>query len=275
MEELVSVIIPVHNRPALVKRALSSVVNQSFKNLELIVVDDGSTDSTPLEVEKSYPDVKLIKTLHRGVSAARNAGIKTSSGEYVAFLDSDDAWEKDKLKHQVDYLRINKNIRWVHTDERWIRNGAEISKPLRYKKCGGDVFFNLLELTMIGASTVMARADFFKEAGLFDEEMVVCEDNDLWLRMALLSSVGYIDEKLTTKYAGHKGQLSRTVLHQDTYRVKSLAKLLREGRLSKGQRREILEVLKKKLGYIISGLEKKGLYSEAGGYGELAREFEI
>lgn len=273
MEELVSVIIPVHNRPVLVKRALSSVVNQSFKNLELIVVDDGSTDSTPLEVEKSYPDVKLIKTLHRGVSAARNAGIKVSSGEYVAFLDSDDAWEKDKLKHQVDYLKTHENTMWVHTDERWIRNGEEVSKPLRYKKCGGDVFFNLLELTMIGASTVMVRADFFKEAGLFDEEMVVCEDNDLWLRMALLSPAGYIDAKLAGKYAGHDGQLSRTVLHQDTYRVKSFAKLLRGGRLSKVQRGAVLEVLKKKLGYIISALERKELYSEACEYRELAKEF--
>jgi glycosyltransferase involved in cell wall biosynthesis len=270
-----SVIIPVYNRPVQVKNAIESSVSQSLAPFEIIVVDDGSTDSTLEEIKKYNQKVKLITIPRRGVSGARNEGIKKAQGEYVAFLDSDDTWEKDKLLIQEKYLDDNQSIMWVHTDERWIKNGRAVNKPERYKKCSGDIFNHLLGVTGVGASTLMTRRDFFLQTGLFDEDMIVCEDNDLWLRMALLSDIGYIDLELVNKYAGHEGQLSFSVPNQDTYRVRSLVKLLRGNMLSEKRRACVLEILKKKLGYIISALSKKNLSDESEKYKQIEREFGI
>ena len=277
MQNSISVIIPVYNRRDVVCRAINSALSQSLKAEEIIVVDDGSTDGTYEKIKHDYPDVQTIRIDHSGVSAARNAGIKIAKGEWIAFLDSDDEWKKDKLKIQMDFIKKYPEIVFFHTDEKWVRKGKVVNPPVKYKKSGGDVFFNNLPITMIGASTVMIKKTAFESIGLFDEKMPVCEDYDLWLRMSLVYPVGYIDEKLTVKYGGNPCQLSLTIPHQDEWRIYSLVKLLTNNELNAMQDKLIavkLE-LKKKIDIVLNGLRKKEMVKEIQHYEKILKDYNI
>jgi glycosyltransferase involved in cell wall biosynthesis len=222
----ISVVIPTYNRYEFLKRALASVFAQTYKPYEVIVVDDGSTDNTS-NIQKDFPTIKYIYQKNSGVSSARNTGIKNCASEWIAFLDSDDEWHPDKLREQVEFHKKNPDILMSYTDEKWIRDAKEVKVPKKYKKYTGYIFENFLSHCIIAPSASMIHKKLFDKIGVFDETLEVCEDYDLWLRIALEHEIGLVGKKLITKYAGHDNQLSFKHWGMDRFRVKSLEKLLK------------------------------------------------
>jgi len=202
----VSVVIPTYNRYTLLKRAINSLLTQTHTVDEIIVVDDGSTDNTK-DIQNDFPNIIYIYQNNRGVSAARNVGIQRAKNEWIAFLDSDDEWHKEKLQKQVTFHQNNPNILMSYTDEVWIRDGKKVKIPKKYRKIGKDAFIENLSYCNIAPSSVMMHKKLFEKFGLFDESLRVCEDYDMWLRISSEEEIGLIHEKLINKYAGHGEQL--------------------------------------------------------------------
>lgn len=224
---LVSVIIPTYNRAGTIGRAVDSVLTQDYAPLELIVVDDGSDDQTAL-ILRPLADagrIVLISQANRGVSAARNAGLRLAEGPLLAFLDSDDEWLPGKVRAQVDFFARHPEQVLVQTQERWVRNGRRVNPGRRHQKLAGDIFLESLELCLISPSAVMLRRSLLDEVGLFDEDLPAAEDYDLWLRILARYPVGLIDREYLIRHGGHPDQLSAR--HSlDRYRVRSLEKIL-------------------------------------------------
>ncbi len=255
---LVSVIIPTFNRAWSIKRAVDSVLNQTFRDFELIVVDDGSNDNT-LEILKKYDDkIQIISQINLGVSAARNSGIKHSRGEYVAFLDSDDEWLPKKLEAQIGYLNENPSVNICQTVERWIRYGKFVNIPNVHKKVGGNIFEQSLKKCMITCSSVIMRKSLLDEVGLFNETMPACEDYDLWLRITYKYEVGLLEKEYLVRYGGHKDQLSTKYNGNDKYRIRSMMNILESCQLTKEQRYKTLESLERKCRIYAQGCIKRG-----------------
>ena len=199
-----SVIIPTFNREHVLQRAVESVLEQDFKDFELLIIDDGSTDKTIDLVNKIKGNhlnghkIKYIKTDNFGVSAARNLGIKYSSGKWISFLDSDDEWLSNKLSLQITLLKDQKH-NWCHGEEIWIRNGKRVNSKNKHQKAGGDQFIRSLKLCLISPSTVLIKKEIFDEIGLFREDFPVCEDYDLWLRISSIYKIAFVKEPIIKK----------------------------------------------------------------------------
>ncbi|MDH5465779.1 MAG: glycosyltransferase, partial [Thiovulaceae bacterium] len=161
---MVSIIIPTFNRLELLKRAIASAQDQTYKDYELIIIDDASTDGTK-EYLQTLPHKIITLKRNEGVSASRNAGIKASIGRFIAFLDSDDSWDSQKLEHQVAYHLANSEVRFSFGSERWVRLGKEVSVPAKYSQPLKADFHELLEFTYIGPSSVMLEKSLFNEVG--------------------------------------------------------------------------------------------------------------
>lgn len=252
----VSAVIPVFNRPVQIKRAVDSVLAQTYSNVECIVVDDGSTDETP-SVLKEYGDrIKIITTVNRGVSAARNTGVKNATAEYIAFLDSDDEWSPEKIEKQISYMFFQ-NYKVSQTDETWIRNGKFVNQTKKHIKTAGDIFIQSLDGCIVSLSTVIMEKTLFEKYDGFDENLTVCEDYDLWLRMSLNEKFGLIGESLTIKYGGHSDQLSKTPA-LDRYRIMSLSKILNSKTdMTDLHQLELKNTLQKKLEIYLAGAKKR------------------
>ncbi|MFC1511313.1 glycosyltransferase family 2 protein [Candidatus Margulisiibacteriota bacterium] len=235
---LVSVIIPTKNRPEFTKEAIESVEAQAFQDFEIIVIED--------EAEN--------------VSAARNFGVFQSSGKYIAFLDSDDLWEKRKLEKQLKYLQDHPEFKICYTDEKWLRHGQHLNQMKKHQKHNGWIFDKCLPLCIISASSILMEREVFDELGGFDESLPVCEDYDLWLRMALKYPIAYLDEKLVVKRGGHADQLSKKYWGMDRFRIQSLEKIL-PMELSAEQRSQVEAELKRKKEIFAKGALKRGLKS--------------
>ena len=136
----VSVVVPTFNRAKLINRALQSVVSQTYRPLDLIVVDDGSTDDTCERVRTEHPHATLLSQSNQGVSAARNRGLSVAQGDWIAFLDSDDTWCESKIERQLQALAKEPQSRICHTDEFWIRNGVRVNPMNKHLKSGGNIF---------------------------------------------------------------------------------------------------------------------------------------
>lgn len=253
-----SVIIPSYNRHSLLRKAIDSVLSQTFKDFELIVVDDGSTDKTP-EIQNEYGNrILYISQENKGVSSARNAGIKVSSSPYIAFLDSDDLWMPEKLDSHHSFIMDNPQISVHQTDEIWIRNGRRVNPKIKHKKKSGDIFIESLALCLISPSSVVIKKKILNKYGLFDENMPVCEDYDLWLRIASDEKIGLIDKKLIIKHGGHESQLSAAYPAMDIYRVYSIIKLLKNKEDLKPEYASAArEAAKKKGRVILTGARKR------------------
>ncbi len=220
----ISAIIPTFNRANFILKAINSVQVQTYKVDEIIIVDDGSTDDTKI-ILNNFKNIKVIRTKNKGVSHARNIGIKEAKNEWIAFLDSDDEWQKDKIEKQIDFHLQNPKILFSHSEEKWIRRGKEINYPTSLKKPSGECFLQNISTCKIAASSVVIHKSIFEDVGYFDEELKVCEDFDMWLRVSLKYKIGLLKEKLITKYAGHP-QLSSTIFAIDRYHIYSLKKFL-------------------------------------------------
>lgn len=280
----VSVIIPTYNRAHTVLRALDSVFYQKdAPSYEIVIVDDGSTDQT-LDIVKLYlneklkkfhVEVQLISIPSGGVSVARNTGVLHSKGQWLAFLDSDDEWLEDKLKRQWNFIKIHKELSLVHGDEIWIRQGVRVNPMKKHAKGGGDQFFRSLELCVISPSCVILTRELFDNEGGFDPQMIVCEDYDLWLRITSNRLVGFINEPLIIKYGGHDDQLSHKYKAMDEYRVMSMMKLLKDGRLNPDQLKALVVQAQKKCDILVNGFQKHGHYQKALFFEKLKKEFEL
>ena len=271
---LVSVIIPVFNRAGKIGLAVDSVLEQTFRDFELIVVDDGSDDGTS-EVLASYgPRLTAVRQEHDGVSAARNTGLDAAQGELIALLDSDDYWLSEKLAVQVGFFRDNPEAMICQTEETWQRNGRRVNPRQRHAKPSGDVFYRSLELCLISPSAVMMRRELFDRVGRFDPELPACEDYDLWLRVACRYPVYLLDRPLIVKTGGHADQLSRTVGGLDRYRVRALEKILDSGDLDPCQARAARLMMARKARIYGEGCLKRGREQEGRHYLALAEHSE-
>jgi glycosyltransferase involved in cell wall biosynthesis len=270
---VVSVIIPTFNRWPLVGEAVESVFAQSYSDFELIVVDDGSTDQTKKELAKFRSRLRLFVKAREGVAAARNFGVSQAVGHYVAFLDSDDLWRPKKLEVQTAFMEKDPALQICQTEEIWLRNGVRVNPKSKHQKPSGDIFIRSLELCLVSPSAVMMTKELFSRFGGFDERFPVCEDYDLWLRIAVEHPVPLIPKPLTIKRGGHADQLSRSTWAMDRYRVASLQKLLRSS-LQGTQRARALAVLRSKVAILAQGARKRGKEQEANEYEAMNVEFE-
>ena len=257
--EEISVIIPTYNRCDLLKRAINSVIKQTITPKEIIIVDNGSTDQTYQMVSSLFPEINYFIEKKRGVSAARNKGILESKSKWIAFLDSDDAWKPTKLEKQMEYSVFNQDkYRIIHTDETWYRNKKFLNQLKKHKKSGGNIFKNSLQLCCISPSSVVLKKQIFDDYGLFDENLEVCEDYDMWIRITAKEEVGFLDSPLVLKYGGHSDQLSKKFWGMDRFRIESLEKNLKNEHFSKSQKINVLDTLIEKLTIVSDGALKRG-----------------
>lgn len=258
----VSVVIPCFNRKKTLSRSIDSVVNQTYKPSEIIIVDDGSTDGTRDFILNSYPNIKYFFQPKKGVSSARNKGIRESSYDWVAFLDSDDEWLPQKLEKQINQLGKYSEIFISHTNEIWIRNGVRVNQMKKHQKYGGYIFDKCLDICRISPSSVLIHKRVLKDVGVFDEALQVCEDYDLWLRITSKYSVLFERELLIVKYGGHKDQLSKVKEGIEQFRIQSLEKILALNHLTEDQFIMTKNMLVRKLSIYAKGLEKRNKFDE-------------
>jgi glycosyltransferase involved in cell wall biosynthesis len=252
----ISVIIPSFNRLESLKRAVNSVLDQDCEVDELIVVDDGSTDDTSNYIRQSFPQIKLIQQTNRGVSAARNAGIKQANYDWIALLDSDDSWHHNKISTIKEHHSQQPDIGLIHSDEIWIRNHVRVNAMNKHQKTGGNVFLRCLPMCVISPSAVVLKRSIIKSVGYFDESLPACEDYDLWLKICCQHAVHYIDQPLITKYGGHEDQLSTQHWGMDRFRIRSLSRLIQQGELSDAYRLAANAMMQKKLTVLLNGAKK-------------------
>lgn len=269
---LVTVIIPTYNRGWILKEAIDSVLSQDFEDFELIVVDDGSTDNTQDILDGYARDIIALRQDNRGVSAARNAGIASASGQLIAFLDSDDLWLPGKLSRQVDFFKSNPDVMICQTEELWIRNGKRVNPKKRHKKFSGMIFKHSLPLCIVSPSAVVLKRSLLDKTGVFDESFPACEDYDLWLRISCKYPVFLIDTPLIIKRGGHEDQLSKTP-KLDKYRIQALKKIIESGLLSKDQHIAAVKMLKEKCKIYAQGCLKRGRNDESKYYFAIAQRY--
>jgi len=253
----ISVVIPTFNRLIYLERAIKSVLNQTIKVNEIIIVDDGSNDGTSEFIHSKYPELKYIFQSNSGVSAARNVGITTAKSNWIAFLDSDDEWVNNKLKEQVTQLELEPEINFCHSNELWIRNGNKIKQKNSHQKFGGLIFDKCLDKCRISPSTVICKKTLLIKLEGFDEDFFICEDYDLWLRVTSQNPVLYIDKPLIIKYGGHHDQLSINSEGTEKYHIKSLEKLIKQD-FPHEQQTLMKKMLIKKLKIYANGAKKRG-----------------
>ena len=215
----ISVIIPTFNSCEVLERALRSVYAQTTPVFEVLVIDGGSSDGTAEMVRRKFPHCRYISEQTKGVSHARNIGILQTSGEWIALLDSDDEWLPGKLATQIEALAKHPDCRLCHTEEIWVRNGVRVNQMKKHAKSGGWVFRKCLPLCDISPSASMIKRSLLDEVGLLDEEMLVCEDYDLWLRICSQEPVAYVEQPQIIKYGGHDDQLSHQLWGMDRFRI--------------------------------------------------------
>jgi glycosyltransferase involved in cell wall biosynthesis len=224
-------------------------------------------------IEQEFPQISYYKQLNQGVSSARNLGIQNSTGDWLAFLDSDDQWLPEKLSQQKIALSHNPNSKICHTEEIWVRNGLRVIPAKKYAKKSGWIFSECLSLCAISPSTVMIHRSVFLDVGLFDTQFPACEDYDLWLRICAKYPIILIEEPQITKYGGHADQLSQKLWGMDRFRIKALQKIIATGLLSKENQQEAINMLFKKTAIFVNGALKRGKIDEANYYQQLIKDY--
>lgn len=197
----VSVIIPTFNRASYVCEAIDSVLAQTYQDLEIIVVDDGSTDDT-LPVLETYGErLRLLRQKNSGPAVARNRGIFAARGEYIAFLDSDDLWVPSKLEKQVAVLDSEPEIGLVYTDCFKGKSLEDITNGsggcyAEWAPQSGDIFGQLTRLNLVATPSVLVRFAVLRRVGIFDPLLRRGEDYDLWLRIAHVTKARFLPDVL-------------------------------------------------------------------------------
>jgi glycosyltransferase involved in cell wall biosynthesis len=264
----VSVIIPTYQSAQFIRETIDSVLAQTYKDYEVIVVDGKSTDGT-VEILKSYSNrIRIVIQDGKGIANARNVGILMSEGEYVAFVDSDDVWLPDKLSIQVKFLdEKSSRVGLVYSDA-WLfpeddvgktsylanKRAFQIGKPRK-----GKITRQLFAENFIPASTVMIRKFCFEEVGLFDESFMLCEDIDMWIRIAKSFEIDYQDLVLA-KIRLHLGsatqnreQLLKSQIMLENKIMTMMPYLLEKSNLKSAQRRQCRNHLLLGIEYLMKG----------------------
>jgi len=252
-----SVIIPVFNREDFIKKSIESVLNQSFEDYELIVIDDGSTDNTSSVIKEFTPSLQYFYQKNKGVSSARNHGIEKAQGKHICFLDSDDLWHKDKLLYHKNFIETNENIDIHQTEDIWFRNNKRVNPHKKHLKPSGWIFPQSLDLCLISPSSVCIRKEIFMKHGAFDIKLPACEDYDLWLRLTSLYEIGLIKEPLLTRHGGHEDQLSSSFAVMDRFRVYSILKLIMKNNITQQYKDLSIKIVLKKLDIMKNGAVKR------------------
>lgn len=211
MPPKVSVIIPTYNRAQLLPVAIGSVLNQTFQDFEIIVADGGSTDNTKEVVIGFGPKVKYFNEKHTGLPASgRNMGLRNASGDYIAFLDSDDRWLPEKLEKQVRYIQSHPRYSIVYSNVWTIDNSGKKKHLFLKSKLlkEGNIFRDLIKINFVPILTVLMRKEVFQKIGFFREDPSVLEDYEYWLRAALHFEFGFINEPLAM-YRDHGEGISK------------------------------------------------------------------
>lgn len=205
----VSVVIPTHNRALLLKRAVNSVLRQTFSDFELIVVDDASTDDTTRIVE-GFHDKRIKYLRHRsnlGAPVARNTGISSARGDYIGLLDDDDEWFPEKLEKQIlKFSQVSERVGLIYTGHE-VREGDGRLLRTYIPEARGDVRMRLLLGTTFASNTPLIRKACFQKVGFFDESLKSCQDWDMWKRISDQYEFDYVPEILAIVYR-HKKQIS-------------------------------------------------------------------
>lgn len=259
MQNHISIIIPVYNRNEEIQRAILSVLKQSYQHFEIIIVDDNSSQDIKKSIDV-FNDNRIVYIKNKenhGVSYSRNVGMKASKYDLIALLDSDDEWLPGKLEEQIKYLIENINYNLVHTEEIWIRNGMRVNQKKKHRKSGGDIFIPSLELCFMSPSSILIKKEIFTKYGMFDEELPVCEDYDMWLRILASEEAGFIETPLIKKYGGHSDQLSKRYHSMDKYRVLSMLKLLNNTKLNKQREKALKNMIIRKSKILLNGAIKR------------------
>ena len=264
---MISVIIPTYNRAQFLGEAIRSVLDQEYfvqngpSYFELLVIDDGSTDTTPEIVCSFGDDLKYVFQQHRGVSAARNRGLELARGDYIAFLDSDDLWKKEKIGVQLSFMKAFPEAMVCCTEETWVRRGRFANPKKKHRKHSGWIFDKVLPLCLLSLSSALFRRELFEEIGKFDEELPACEDYDLSIRIAAKYPIHLLPRPLIVKRGGHADQLSRKYWGMDRFRVKALEKALQLG-LTSQQEQLVRQELVRKYRVLAGGYEKRNKLAE-------------
>lgn len=224
----VSVIIPVYNGERYIAQAIESALAQTYRNFEIVVVNDGSTDNSYEKIKPYLPSIKYIFQQNQGVAAARNTAIKNSSGEFIAFLDQDDLWLPEKLELQVDYLLGNPDVGLVHSNMSYINEEGKPIEP-HFGRWQTDVsgwcFKDLFIDNRIAILTALLRRECLDQLGLFNEKYASVDDYDLMLRISRKYPIGHIDRELAL-YRIHGKNTSRNWAPIDARRIEILEKII-------------------------------------------------
>jgi len=224
----VSIIIPVYNGEKYIAEAIESALGQTYRNFEIIVVNDGSNDNSYEKIKPFLPSVKYIFQENQGVAAARNTGIKNSSGELVAFLDQDDLWLPEKLEVQVNYLLQNPDVGLVHSNMSYINEEDKPVEPYfgRWQTdVSGWCFRDLFIDNRIAILTVLLRRECLDQLGFFNEKYASVDDYDLMLRISRKYPIGHIDRELAL-YRIHGKNTSRNWAPIDARRIEILETMI-------------------------------------------------
>lgn len=257
----ISAIVPTFNRSLLVTEAIESVLLQDETVDEIIVIDDGSSDDTREQLTRFGKSIKVLFQKNKGISSARNLGIRSTTFDWLAFLDSDDLWKSNKIKRQKQEIIANPEFSIVYTDEEWRQNNKWKNQKKIHQKFSGWIYKKCLPLCIISPSSVLIHKKVFDRVGFFDENLPACEDYDLWLRIAAVFPVLFIQEKLIIKRAGEWQQLSKQ--HSlDKYRIIALNKILESGILEPENCESTQKMLINKCKIYINGCLKHNRTSE-------------
>tara|TARA_Y100000590_G_scaffold346139_1_gene396263 strand:- start:25450 stop:26346 length:897 start_codon:yes stop_codon:yes gene_type:complete len=214
-----SIVIPTYNSSEFLERALLSVINQSFQNFEIIVIDNSSVDNTNNVLKKfKMNNINIIKVNNDGIIAySRNKGIENAKGEWIAFLDSDDVWQPQKLEKVNDTINHNSKVIMICHDEVQIHNG-EIKNKIQYRPSGSNIYERLLfQGNFISTSAVCLRKDIAKKSGGFSEQkiFVTVEDYEYWIRLSQLGDFFFINEILGEWHTHDNNYSSNAKIHSN------------------------------------------------------------
>lgn len=255
----------------MVIEAVASVLNQTYDRLECIVVDDGSAEAADLAQFSGDSRLLCIEGPARGVSYARNRGIEKARGEYVAFLDSDDLWHREKLARQVQKMSSDPSAGLCYTDEIWLRNDKWLNQRHRHRKYSGWIFPFCLPLCIVSFSSAMISRHVLEEIGMLNERLPVCEDYEYWIRLTLHYPTIFLVQRLVTKRGGHDGQLSTRYWGIDRFRVEALMGILAGEQLTPFQSELVAREIRKKCSILAAGARKRGREARAAHYERTAQ----
>jgi glycosyltransferase involved in cell wall biosynthesis len=224
----VSVIIPAYNAERYIEDALKSVFDQTFSGIEIIVVDDGSHDGTAGIAKNYEASIRYIHQENKGLAAARNTGIRSSSGSYLAFLDADDLFLPEKIELQSSFLDEHPEIGMVFSGFEYL-GGSVLRHPVpeSIRSGQGDIVLDLFRFNCIAIPTVLVRRECFDEVGLFDETLKAVEDYDLWLRLSRKKRIAYLD-RILARVRLHPDNMSKDAELMCDYEIRVMEKALND-----------------------------------------------